>query len=91
MNEILDVGAEEDGIDSKTKEKIGNSALSHLNQQLIDFKTSDVSSNDGNVTPEPLDTMTRGNVESQTEYISPNMSTIKNFEVPKGALMPKPM
>mmetsp|Transcript_10252 Transcript_10252/g.13902 ORF Transcript_10252/g.13902 Transcript_10252/m.13902 type:complete len:87 (+) Transcript_10252:1730-1990(+) len=44
---MKDVPEEENrSYSSVTKEKIGKSMLSQLNQQLLDFKPSDLSSND---------------------------------------------
>lgn len=88
---------------SVTKEKIGKSMLSQLNQQLLDFKPSDLSSNEErkshggpNYSPAfdasggPSDLVKRLNRDSKssTEYQAHNSSMIS---VPKGAMMPKPV
>ena len=104
MNEVPEEDNRSYG--SYVKDKINKSMLS-LNQQLVDFKPSDLSSNgeaerksQGASPYSPaLDSKgmkhfvkAQADSKSSTEYPGQNSSTMmKNFEVPKAALMPQPV
>ena len=104
--DIKDVQPEDvAALSSKTKEKIRASALSQLNQQLLDLEVGEEASSQGGRnslagTPNPpdLDEQEEPGVarirasKSSTDYrIAPPSATVQNFEVPKMALMPKPL